>query len=422
MKRSCKYINIEDPKVIEPWVYDCIGRHYKRRDFKRLLLSLGGLSREEYLSAVYEQNKAPLFTAAERIAEEAAKRIRARNLSLETVKIREMVDKSSGKNRQIGKESAMQQVFDYIAVFACEDIWRRRVVPQQVSSILGKGQTRGVRMLQNWIERDNSAARYASRHGVKYSRKCRYYVKLDVRKCFPSMRLETFMKFFKRDCGNKAVLWLWDELLRSHRVQGYEGFMIGALPSQWACQYLLSFLYRYSMNLHKERRDKRRKLITHALYFMDDQIYFGRSRRDLKLAVGKIIRYASDELGLEIKHDWQIYELGKTPLDSMGFLIHADGAVTVRPRVFIRARRMALRVLRRAEMTIEQARRICAYKGYFHPKKRILNLRSRKADKKYRLAEVFERAAAAVSKFERRKHYESTVFAEARKNQVYATS
>ena len=420
MKRRCKHIDIEDPKVIEPWVLDCIERHFKRRDFKRLLLTLGGLSHEEYLSAVYEQDKTPLFKAAERIADEAAKRIRERSLKLKPVQIREMTDKSSGKKRQIGKESAMQQVFAYIAVFACEEIWKRRIVPQQVSSILGKGQTCGVKMIQDWDERDNRAARYASRHGLKYSRKCRYYVKLDVTKCFPSMRLETFMKFFRRDCGNKAVLWLWDELLSSHRVQGYEGFMIGALPSQWACQYLLSFLFRYAVSLHKERRGKRTKLITHALYFMDDQIYFGRSRRDLKIAVGKIIRYANKELGLETKPDWQIYELDKTPLDSMGFLIHADGAVTVRPRVFIRARRMALRVLRRADMTVEQARRICAYKGYFHPKKQILNLRSRKADKKYRLAEVFARAAAAVSKFERRKHHESTVFAEARKNPVYA--
>ena len=198
--------------------------------------------------------------------------------------------------------------------------------------------------------------------------------------------------------------------------------MIGALPSQWACQYLLSFLFRYAMGLHKERRGKQMKLITKSLYFMDDQIYFGRSRRDLKTAVGKITKYAADGLGLEIKPDWQIYELKRTPLDMMGFLIHADGGITIRPRVFIRARRMAIRALRRRRISIEQARRICAYKGYFAPKKRILNLKSRKANKKYRLAEVFAKAAAVVSKFERRMKNESAVFAETRKNQVYAAS
>ena len=408
MKRSCKHINIEDPKVIEPWVYGCIERHFKRRDFKWLLLTLGGLSREEYLSAVYEQDKAPLFAAAERIAEEVAKRIRARKLGLPPVKIREMIDKSSGKVRQIGKESAMQQVFDYVAVFACEEIWSRRVVPQQVSSILGKGQTRGVRMLQNWIERDNSAARYASRHGVKYSRKCRYYVKLDIKKCFPSMRLETFMKFFRRDCGNQAILWLWERLLSSHRVQDYKGFMIGALPSESAAQYLLSFLYRYATGLHKERRGKQVKLISHALYFMDDQVYFGSNRKDLKMAVRQIIKFAKDELGINIKPNWQICCIDDTPLDTMGFLIHADAVITVRPRVFIRARRTILRYLRTGRMTIEQARRLCSYKGYFMPnpqkmkKRRIyLNLRTGKIKRRLQFQRVFGHAAKVVSNYER---------------------
>lgn len=420
MKRSCKNINIEDPKVITPWVYDCIERHYKRWDFRHLLISLGGLSHEEYFRVWQQHDKSSLISASEKIAEEAAKRIKSRHLKLPPVKIRNMIDKSSGKERQIGKESAMQQVFDYIGVRSCDDIWRRRIVPQQVSSISGKGQACGVKMLQSWTEKDNNAARYASRHMLKYSRKCRYYAKLDITKCFPSMRLETFMKFFERDCGNKAIIWLWKRLLESHRVEDYKGFMIGALPSQWACQYLMSFLYHYAMSLHKERRGKKVKLITHALYFMDDQAYFSQSRRDLKMAVGKIIKYAANELGLEIKSNWQIYELSRTPLDMMGFLIHADDAVTVRPRVFIRARRMALRALRRRKISIEQARRICAYKGYFDPKKRILSLRSRKVNKKYKLPEVFARAAEVISKFERRIHHENTILAEAGQNAVYA--
>ena len=139
-------------------------------------------------------------------------------------------------------------------------------------------------MIQRWVEKDNSALKWAQSHGQKYSRQCNY-VKLDVTKCFPSMRLETFMKFFKRDCGNRAIIWLWEQLMSSHKVQDYNGFMIGALPSESAAQYLMSFLYRYAAALHKERRGKQVKLISHALYFMDDQIYFGSSRKDLKTAV-----------------------------------------------------------------------------------------------------------------------------------------
>ncbi len=408
MKRSCKRVDIENWQVIFPWVFECVNRHKRKKDFRRLLINIGKMTIPEYREALKEKDQTPFERASQYIAQEAAKRIAERNLSLSPVVIRDMVDKSSGKKRQIGKESAIQQVFDYIAKRSCEEIWRRRIVPQQVSSIKGKGQTFGVGMIQKWIEDDNAAYKWALKHGQRYSRMCKYYVKLDVTKCFPSMRLEVFMKFFSKDCGNRAIIWLWEQLLHSHKVQGYEGFMIGALPSESAAQYLMSFLFRYAMRLHKERRGNQVKLITHALYFMDDQIYFGSSRKDLKMAVRQIIKYAEDELGITIKPNWQTCCIDDTPLDTMGYAIHADAVVTVRPRIFIRARRMALRFLRTKRMTIEQARRLCSYKGYFYPNPRkarkrhiYLNLRTRKIERRLQLKRVFEIAAKVVSDYER---------------------
>lgn len=427
MIRSCKNIDIEDWQTVEPWVYECIDRHYKRRDFKRLLLTIGSLSDEDYRRVVKDANKMPLLKAAANLAKEAVRQIKNRTLELEPVHIREMADRSSGKIRQIGKESAMQQIFDYIAKRSCEDIWKRRIVPQQVSSIAGRGQNFGISMIQGWIEADNAAAKWAYKHGKRYYRKCKHYVKLDVRGCFKAMRLARFMKLFRRDCGNEAIIWLWYELLSLHRVDGYERFMIGALPSETAAQYIMSLLYRFAMSLHKQRRGKSAKLINHALLFMDDQIYYGSSRRDLEIAVKKIIKYAADELGLEIKANWHICDMDGIPLDAMGFVVHADSTVTVRPRVFIRARRAALRYLRRSRMTVKQARRLSSYKGYFYPNRRKcrkrhirLNLKTRKVDKKYKLAAVFAKAAAVVSRYERRKHYEDTVYKQTGSNPVYA--
>lgn len=408
MKRSCKRVDIENWQVIFPWVYDCISRHKRKKDFRRLLLNTGQMTLKEYRKALKEKDQTPFERASKLIAQEAAKRISSRNLKLSPVVIRDMVDKSSGKQRQIGKESAMQQVLDYVAKHSCQEIWRRRIVPQQVSSIKGKGQTLGVNMIQKWIADDNAANKWAKKHGQRYSRKCKYYVKLDVTKCFPSMRLEVFLKFFSKDCGNRAIIWLWEQLLLSHKVQGYEGFMIGALPSESAAQYLMSFLFRYAMSLHKEKRGKQVKLITQALYFMDNQMYFGSSKKDLKTAVRLIIKYAKDEFGITIKPNWQICCIDDTPLDTMGFVIHADAVITVRPRIFIRARRMALRFLRTNRMTIEQARRLCSYKGYFYPdpkkaKKRhiYLNLRTRKIERRLQLKRVFRIAAKVVSDYER---------------------
>lgn len=161
MKRSCKQVDIENWQVIFPWVYDCISRHKRKKDFRRLLINTGQMTLKEYRKALKEKDQTPFERASKYIAQEAAKRIANRNLKLSPVVIRDMVDKSSGKQRQIGKESAMQQVLDYIAKHSCEEIWRRRIVPQQVSSIKGKGQTFGVNMIQKWIEDDNAANKWA---------------------------------------------------------------------------------------------------------------------------------------------------------------------------------------------------------------------------------------------------------------------
>lgn len=398
MKRSCKNIDITDTETVYPWVLDCILRHKKRHDFRDMLIHIGKMLRCEYYDALHNHDTAAFSRAAYNIACEAVRRIAARQLNLRPVRIRQRVDKSSGKLRDIGDEEAMQQVLDHIAVGAAEQIWHRRIVYHQVSSMPGKGQVHGTQIIRKWIQQDNRAARWAHVHKVKYSRKCKYFVKLDIRKCYPSMRLEIFMQYFQRDCGNDDLLWLWETLLQSHRVNGHQGFMIGALPSQWACQYMLSFIYRFAMDLHKMRRRKSQQLVTHMLLYMDDMLLFGSSRRDLKSAVRKIIAYTKDKFGLIIKPNWHIQSIDDAPVDMMGYANHSTGKTTIRTRIFLRARRIALRFLRRRRLNIQQAWRIASYKGYF------IHSDSRKIIKKLRLTDLFAVAARTISRHDRRIH------------------
>lgn len=415
MKKSCKHIDITDWRTVYPWVLDCILRHRNRHDFRATVCGIGKMKQSDYYASLQENDKAAFQKPAENIAKEATRRIAERKLDLKPVEIREKVDKSSGKIRLIGKESAIQQVLDHIAVGAAEEIWKRRIVPQQASSLKGRGQIYGTRMIRKWIRNDNRAARWSKSRGRKYSRKCKYFVKLDIQKCYQSMRIETFLEKFRRDCGNETLLWLWRELLSSHQVDGYEGFMIGALPSQWACQYMMSFLYRHAMNLHKERRGKRAKLVSHALIYMDDILLTGASRKDLKMAVRSIVQFARDMLGLTVKPNWHIQRTDQTPIDMMGYVVHANGHITIRPRIFLRARRIALRCPRNGRLSLRQARRIGSYKGYFD------NSNSRKIRKKLQLEKVFRMAAKTISNHERRL-YESVLQSGTRNSIVYATA
>ena len=364
MKRSCKNIDITDVNTILPWVTECLLRHTKRYDFRTLICTIGGMDRKSLSTALENNDKAVFEPVAVNIAEEASRRIKVRELNLKPVTYRTRIDNSSGKVRLIGNESAMQQVFDYIAVRSCEEIWNRRLVPQQIAGIEGRGAIYGIRMIQKWVDKDNARIEYGKRHHTRYTSTCKYHAKGDVTQCYPSLRTNTFMRLFHKDCANETILWLWEELLNSHAVGDYEGFMIGALCSQWACQYMISFIYRHAMSLHSVRRGKKIKWLSHVAIQMDDILFIGSNRKNLKRAIEECIRYAHDELGLTIKGTWQICKLSETPIDIVGYKIYRNGGISIRARVFLRLRRVALKIKRKGRMSIEQARRLCSYKGF----------------------------------------------------------
>ena len=99
--------------------------------------------------------------------------------------------------------------------------------------------------------------------------------------------------------------------------------------------------------------------------FMDDILLIGSSRENLIVAVNMITVYAKEFLHLDIKDKWHIMELGKEgcSIDMMGYVIHRSGKISIRPKIFIRARRMVLRT--RYGGTMKQYKRLASYKGYF---------------------------------------------------------
>lgn len=394
MKRSCKNIDITDANTIKPWVTDCCYRHYRRYDFKHLFRRFG-MSREDYRRMYETYDKSLLEETINRISEYCAKSIKNRDITLSPVHIREMRDRTTDKIRLIGRESALQQVYDYIAVYSAMDIFKRRLVKEQCSSIPNRGQVYGMRMIKKWVKSDYDSMRYANKHGIDYSRKCKYFVKLDIQKCYPTANTSIFLNLFERDCGNGDIFWLWSKLILSHRVDGYAGFMIGALPSQWASQYMMSFIYRFAKNKYSLRRGKRITTVKHMLLFMDDMVLFGSNRKQLKRTVEYIIQYTKSELGWTIKPDWHIRCIDDFNIDMMGYVIRKDGSITIRGRNFIKARRLALRHKKRYSIT--QARRLISYKGFFDYSD------SKQVIKKYQFNRCFNDAKKTISNYERRK-------------------
>ncbi len=395
--------DITNPKTIKPFIYACLKRHKGRKDFRKLILQKG-FSLDEY-NEIKENDPATVDRVISCLAEEMAAEIKNQSIEPFIVTAKERFDSSSGKVRLIGKEKPQQRLYDYVAVRSCERLWHRRLVIQQCSSIKDRGQVYGMRLIKKYMDEDERAAHYAKTHKLRYTRKCRYYVKMDIRHCFQSIDRKLLLSKMKHDlvreeCGNH-IIYLWSMLLDSYKQANIDGLMIGSLPSQWAAQYMVSFIYR---ELAKQEG------VSHIVIFMDDILVASPNRRKLLKAVKKIRAFAKDSLHLNIKPNFAIRKMeskviiyrGKerrldTGVDMMGYVVHRNGKVTIRAKTFIHARRMVLRYQQQGHLTYKQAKRLISFKGFF------AHSDSREAWKNYDLTKVFNYCAKVVSNYERKK-------------------
>lgn len=391
MKTYCKNIDLTDPKVILPWVLDCLqgdGKRkakWKRRDFQHLMAHYCQHSVQEIRAAVKEHDMNVLLEAAQGLAEEAAARIRRKELDLRPIRYFKRIDVSSRKEREISNESPMQQVFDFIAISAMMPMLRAKILPHQYASIRGRGQSAGRRRLERWIRRD---------------KKCRYYVKGDIRKCFPSIKRPVVMRLLLRDIRkNQTLLWLVDTLLATYK----DGLIIGTLLSQWLCNYVLSYMYRAIADFAKTRRGVRVRLVRRLLFYMDDFILLGSRAADLAKAVRQAIRYAADQLGLLVHDDWFVQDVSAAPIDMMGYRV-GHKRTTIRGRIFLRARKQYLKAerwLRKHRfLRFVRAKKITCYYGYFKDSD------SDRVCKKLKVHKVFAAACNCVSYFDKKSRKE----------------
>lgn len=357
MKTYCKKVDPSDVSTIEPFIYDALYSKLGRKDYSDFVSRYCDMRPKEIRKKKHEgiAHYPELEKAVRNIALDISLRIRQRSLDLEPIRFSVRTDGLSKKTRIIGIESVIQQIIEHVAVGCMTDLWKAKYEYHQYASIKGKGQLKGARAIQRWTEEG----------------KTKYFVKLDVRKCFQSLSRETAMRWLERDIGkNGQMLWLVDSLLTMHG----EGLVIGSLLSQFLCNYFMSYAYRYVMSLSKERRGKRINMVSCALFYMDDILLCSNDRRNLVMAVRKLIAYMKKSFGLDIKPEWHVKRHVDCGIDMMGYVIKYNGKLRIRPRVFIRARRAFVRSAE-GDNSIKIQTRVASYYGFFKAA-RIMKLRT----------------------------------------------
>lgn len=361
MKTYCKDADPTNVSFIEPAVWGAFRHKWKRYDYGSFLAAFGGMSYEEAHAHALNHEYEAFSKAIRNIAQEISRRIKARSLGLGPVRYEWRVDGSSGKRREIGIETVMHQIMEHVAVYCLMPLFKARIEDCEYASIKGRGQEKGAKRIASWVIQDNKNAWYAREQGFSYTRSTEFYVQGDVRKCYPSMKISMIMGLLRRDIGkNEVLLWFVEELLKMHT----KGLIIGSLLSQFLCNYITSFAIREVFGWKKERRGKKIQLVHHQLWYMDDFILTGPDRRNVKMAYNRLTVYMKRRFGLELKPAF-VRRWSDAPPDIMGYVIHADGTITLRGHIFIRAKRAFIRAKGKEALAISQARSIISYKGRF---------------------------------------------------------
>lgn len=390
MRTYCKDADPTNVSFIEPAVWDAFRKKWKRYDYGSFLAAYGGMSYEEAHAHAINHEYEAFSCAIRNITEEISRRIKARSLDLGPVRYEWRVDGSSGKRREIGIETVMHQIMEHVAVRCLSPLFKARIEDCEYASIKGRGQEKGAKRIASWVRQDNKNAWYAGKHGFSFSRSTEFYVQGDIRKCYPSMKIPMIMGLLRHDVGkNEVLLWFVEELLKMHT----KGLIIGSLLSQFLCNYITSFAIREVFSWKKTRRGKEIQLIHHQLWYMDDFILTGPDRRNVKMAYNKLGVFLRRRFGLELKPAF-VRRWTDAPPDIMGYVIHSDGTITIRDRIFIRAKRAFTRAAGDPALAISQARSIISYKG------RFINSDCTGARKRLNVEKIAEKAQKLISDFD----------------------
>lgn len=400
MKTYCKpkTVNVESVEFNSPAVHLAFAGKLGKRDFRELLFATGKITPQEFAQERLDNRCNKILTAIDAVAVEMTERIRNRDLRLPPVRSFQRVDGMSQKLRDLNQESAEQQICEYIAVAALKPLFQAKILPCQCGSIPGRGQTAGKRQLERILRKKF--------HCDKLDE-----IKGDVRHAYQSVTVECVMRLLRRDIGkNKPLLW-FVEAVMSNYPDGR--LMIGGYLPTWMFNYVMSYVLRYLLSLHKSRRGVRHNMVWACVCYADDFAVFGK-RSNLMRAIKDTTRWCRETMGMEIKDVWNISYIAsfeaekvnyakrkagsrkRTPgIDMMGFVVRRTYTI-IRGGIFVRVRRQLLRSKRDLEqlgyIPWWRGYKIVAYNGW------LKNTDSQQLRKKYDAKKILKSAKKSVSK------------------------
>lgn len=227
----------------------------------------------------------------------------------------------------------------------------RHFIYHSYSSIKGKGPLLCMRNVYKAVHYDTMNARY--------------YLKIDIRKFYPSINHDILKKKYHKLFKDKDLLWLIEDIIDS--LPPEEGIPIGNYLSQFSGNlYLTDFDHWVTETIID---------VTYYFRYMDDMVIFSDDKIELFNIANKVIRYLYEEEKLIVKPNWQINDIWADGLDFVGYRIFPNH-ILVRTSIKKHYIQAVKEMMYRRE-TVHNRSRYYSYKGF------IMYANSHNLQKKY---------------------------------------
>jgi len=246
-----------------------------------------------------------------------------------------IIDGSNRKERVISKPKFYpDQCIHWSLMLVVEPLFHKRIYKWSCASIKG----RGIHYAKNYV-----------RGALKDKRKTRYAYQLDIKKFYPSIDNEILKQKLRRMFKDDGIIWLFDTIIDTDK-----GLPIGNYTSQWLANFYLDDLDKYiKEELH----------IPYYVRYADDMLMFSPNKRDLHKKRKLIEKFIKEKENLSIKDNWKLYKVDSRPIDFIGFYFYRDH-VTIRDNIYLRIKRRAVKISKKGNLSVKDARGMTSYWGY----------------------------------------------------------
>lgn len=323
------YERVIDPENIKAAIHNAARRKTKRASVRRILADVDG-----YAAKIREMLETETWVP-------------------HPYTIRQINDGIKRKKRIIAVPRFYpDQCVHHAFVRVFREVVQHSAYEHNCGCVPGKGTDGAKKAIERWIRRDPKGTGKV--------------LKLDVRKCYPTMPHEVLRAKLEARIKDRRFLRLAGRIIASYQQPMATGgrllpeteavgIPVGLFPSPWFCNFFFQDLDHFIAG---------KCGVKHYVRYVDDMVLFDTSKKRLHKAL-RLISEKLREDGMSVKSNWQVFHLRIRPLDFLGYRFY-PGRTIIRKSIMYRISRKARNISRMQYISPANAAGMISYMGYIY--------------------------------------------------------